>query len=82
LRLLASFLDDDAVRDMKSSDKYEWWSAGSDYQKLAVRDFVAMELSYLFRIDVELNLERTPDEWAKIRREVRQAVDKELAKEK
>jgi hypothetical protein len=82
IRLLASFLDDDTVRDMKSSDKYEWFSAGSDYQKLAVRDFVAMELLSLFRIDVELNLERTPDEWAKIRDAARQTVEKELAKSK
>jgi hypothetical protein len=82
LRLLAGFLDDDAVRDTKSSDKYDGPCAGSQYQKFAVRDFVATKLASVLGIEIELNPERTPDKWAKIREKVRQAVDKELAKAK
>jgi hypothetical protein len=82
LRLLASFLDDDTVREISSSDKYDTGSAARHYQKLAVRNLAAMGLASVLKIEVKLNPERTPDEWAKIRENVRQAVDKELAKSK
>jgi hypothetical protein len=80
LRLLAGFLDDDAVRDRGSSKQFEGPCAGFQYEKLEVRDFAAMQLASLVGIEVELNLERTPKQWAEIRQRVREAVDRELGK--
>jgi hypothetical protein len=89
LRLLASFLEDDTSREIGSSKKYEEPSlgahgiyAGAPYRKLDVRDFVAMELAILLGIEVELNPERTPAEWAEIRGKVREAVVQALGKPK
>jgi hypothetical protein len=82
LRLLAGFLDDDASRDTESSEKYDGLGAGFTYQRLAVRDFVAMELAQLLGIEVERNPDRTPAEWAGIRRKVREAVEQALGKPK
>jgi hypothetical protein len=82
LRLLAGFLDDDAARDRESSKKYDGPCAGFHYHRLAVRDFVAMELADLLGIEVELNPDRTPDEWAGIRHKVRESVEQALAKPK
>ncbi len=80
LRLLAGFLDDDASRDTESSEKYDGPGAGFTYQRLAVRDFVAMELAQLLEIEVERNPDPTLAEWAGIRRKIREAVEQALAK--
>jgi len=82
LRLLAAFLDDTAVRDTESSKKYDGPCAGFVYRKLSVQNFVAMELAGLLKMEVELKPDRTSEEWAKIRRQVRDAVDRELGKRK
>jgi hypothetical protein len=82
LRLLSAFLDDEAARDRESSKKYEGPCAGFTYRRLSVRDFVAMELADALGIEVELNPERTPEEWAEIRGKVREAVKQALARPK
>jgi hypothetical protein len=80
LRLLASFLDDATLRDADSDKRFEDGCAGEPYYTIEVRDFVALEIAGLMGTRVELNLERTPAEWAKIRAMVRQAMKKELGK--
>ncbi len=82
LRLLAGFLADDGFRDTESSKKYEGPCAGFTYEKLHVRDFVAIELADLLRVEVKLDPERPPQEWAKLRNQVRQAVERELGERK
>jgi hypothetical protein len=82
LRLLASFLDDAALRHYDSSSKFEGPCAGFLYHKIAVRDFVALEIAHMLGIDIELNLERTPEEWAKIRSRIQKVLKRELGKTK
>ncbi|MBI1914162.1 MAG: hypothetical protein HYS12_05410 [Planctomycetes bacterium] len=80
LRLLASFLEDATLRDRDSSKQFKGPGAGNQYDKLEVRNFVAMELARLLGIEVELNPDRTSEEWAVIRSRVRGALKHELDK--
>lgn len=81
LRLLAAFLDDDTVRMLRGhGSKFEGPCAGFIYKKLEVRDFAALELAALLRIEIEEKLHRTPEEWAKVRDRVRQALKREQDK--
>src|SRR5262249_59382198 len=82
LRLLANFLDDSALRDVDSSGKFDGPGAAFPYHKIEVRDFVALEIAYMLGIEIELNLERTPEEWAKIRSQVQEVLKRELSKTK
>jgi hypothetical protein len=77
LRILASFLDDATLREQDSSGKFAD-GAGYNYHKIEVRDFVALEIADMLGIDIELNLERTSEEWAKIRSRVQEALKREL----
>jgi hypothetical protein len=82
IRLLASFLDDAALRDEDSDKRFEGPGAGFPYHKIEVRDFVALQIAYMLRIEVELNLERTPEQWAKIRSQVQETMKQEMDKAK
>jgi hypothetical protein len=82
LRLLASFLDDASLRDENSSTKFDGVGAGFPYPKIEVRDFVALEIAELLKIEIKSDLKRSPEEWAKIRTRVREAVKRELDKMK
>src|SRR5262249_12228607 len=82
LRLLQSFLDDSDLRDAKSSSKFDGFCAGFSYPKIEVRDFAALEIVELLGIKVKVDPDRTPEEWAKIRSQVREAVTRELRKTK
>lgn len=82
LRLLSSFLDDRALRDNKSDTRFAGPGAGFQYEKIEVRDFVAVEIAGLLGIEVELDLDRTRAEWAKIRDKIREGLKRELAKMK
>jgi hypothetical protein len=82
LRLLSAFLDDAVLRDNASSEKFDGPGAGHPYDKISVRDFAALEIARIVSIDVETNLERTPEEWAKIRSQVQEALKHELSKAK
>ena len=44
--------------------------------------FVALQMAYLLGIKIELNLNRTPEQWAKIRRDVQQTMQRELSRTK
>jgi hypothetical protein len=82
LRLLASFLDDAALRDEHSNAKLAGPGAGFPYDKIEVRDFVAAQIARILGIEIELKLDRTPEEWAKIRRLVQEGLERELGKTK
>ncbi len=69
LHLLTPYLDDSTVYD-----------PGVSNRKIEVRDFVAMKIADLIGIAVERE-ERTPEERAKIRNQVREALESEPAKE-
>jgi hypothetical protein len=80
LRILASYLNDDALRDEKADHRFEGPGAGFPYGKITVQDFVAIEIGRFVGIKVETKLDRTPAEWAKIREQVREALKRELDK--
>jgi hypothetical protein len=80
LRLLAGFLDDAALKDVSSGSKFEGPGAGFPYNKIEVRDFAVWEIAGLVGMPVEVKLDRTPEEWATIRKAVREALEKEWGK--
>jgi hypothetical protein len=82
LRLLGAFLDDATLRDAASSEKYEGPCAGFVYDKLEVRNFVAMELAVLLGVEVELKPRRAASEWTTIRGQIRESVKQALDKSK
>jgi hypothetical protein len=82
LRLLSAFLDDAEVRDVKADKRYHGPGGGFPYDRIEVRDFVALELASLLEIEVELKLDRTSEEWAKVREKVREALKQEFDKKK
>jgi hypothetical protein len=82
LRLLAAFLDDAEVRDPKSDARFSGPGAGFPYGRIAVRDFVANVLAELLGVEVELKPDRTEAEWAEVRGKVRDALQRELGKER
>jgi hypothetical protein len=79
LRLLASFLDDLELRDQETDVRFGGPCAGFLYPRVEVRDFAAEALSSLLGIELELKLDRTPTEWAKVRADVQTALNRELA---
>lgn len=78
LRLLAAFLDDAEVRDIKADERFDRWSAGNQYERIEVRDFVALELAWHLGVDVTTKRNTTPAEWAKLREKVRDGLKREL----
>ncbi|OWK43164.1 hypothetical protein [Fimbriiglobus ruber] len=78
LRLYSSFLDDSALCDRKTDDRFSGPGASFNYDKIEVRDFIALELARLLGIDIKLKRNRTPAEWAKIRESVRVDLKREL----
>lgn len=81
LRLLAAFLDDTEVRDIKADERFGHWAAGHEYERIEVRDFVALELAWHLGVDVTAKRNATP-EWAKLREKVRDGLKRELDKAK
>ncbi len=82
LVLLATFLDDTELRDVKANNRFDGPGAGFPYDKIEVRDFVACQMAWMLDIQVDLKLDRTPLEWAKIRSQVRDALKRELSEKK
>jgi hypothetical protein len=75
LAFLQSFLDDATVRDMsRDPDRYVAVPAGDDFPRLEVRNYAALEIARLLKLD------RTPQpnwddvQWAHLRQEVREAL--------
>jgi hypothetical protein len=79
LRLLAAFLDDHEVRDVRSDERLKS-GAAYQYEVISVRDFVALELGSMLKINVPNDPKRTAEEWTKIRENVRAALKRELEK--
>ena len=52
------------------------------WDKVEVRTNVAVEMASLLRIEIKPDVNRRPEAWATIRKQVREAAEKELAKEK
>ncbi len=82
LHLLATYLDDSTLRDEDSDKRFHGPGAGFPYDKIEVRNFVALKMAYLLGIEVKLDFERKPAQWAKIRNHVREAAEREFGKEK
>jgi len=82
LRYLEAFLDDATERDLETDrKKYDGFPAGHEYPRLAVRDFVALELARAMSIAVPVKPDRGPAEWAAIRYRVREALAAERRRE-
>jgi hypothetical protein len=78
IRLLAAFLDDGTVRLLRGhGSKFEGPCAGFIYKTIEVRDFVALELAQTLGIDIEVKLDRSAEEWARVRDRVREALKRE-----
>jgi hypothetical protein len=79
LTYLATFLDDDTVRDTSSDPKkYRYGLGGLDFDPPpAVQDYAAMAMAPHFNIEIKLDFNRTREEWAKIREKVREAWKRE-----
>jgi hypothetical protein len=79
LAFLATFLGDSAVRDEDSNARmFEGLYAGFTFPRLAVRDFAAMQIAWILKIDVEPEPEWTKKQWSKLRERVREALKREL----
>jgi hypothetical protein len=82
LVLLATFLDDTELRDVKANNQFDGPGAGFPYDKIEVRDFVACQMAGMLDIQVDDKRDRTPEEWANIRSQVRDALKRELSDKK
>ena len=72
LRLLVAFLDDDAFRGNESVDRrFGAPAAGFPYAAISVRNFAALELAGMLKIEVPFDDKRAEADWAKIRDQVR-----------
>ena len=56
------------------------WSgvAGREYKRLEVRNFAAMQLAELLKIDADPEPDWTPAQWAELRAKVQAKVKEEL----
>jgi hypothetical protein len=71
LILLSRFLDDKELRDQRSDPRLMGPGAGFPYERIEVRDAVALDLASLLNIKVDDDRGRKPEEWAKVRAQVR-----------
>jgi hypothetical protein len=82
LTFLATFLDDDTVRDTSSDSKKYDGRGGLDFDPpIAVQDVAAMAMAPYLNMEIQYDLHRTREEWAKVREQVRQAWKRELERE-
>jgi len=82
LEFLSHFLDDDAVRDLKSNPKlFDGLYAGMYVPKIEVRNFAAWKIGPILRMGVEPDKDWTPGQWAELRARVRQSLAQELSRE-
>lgn len=72
LDFLAGFLHDSRVRDRNRSFQYEGACAGSEYEKIEVRNFAALQIAGLLGINVPLDPQRSPEDWSRLRARVRE----------
>ncbi len=75
LSFLATFLDDDAVRDEKADpEKFIGPYAGFTFPSLAVRDLAAMQIASLLKLEVEPRPDWSQEQWTKLRQQVQAAL--------
>lgn len=75
LAFLASFLDDQALRDAKSfPEMFEGSYAGSRFPRLEVRNFAALKMAEMLDIRADLKPKSGDAEWAKLRERMRKAA--------
>jgi hypothetical protein len=69
--LLAAFLDDDTPRDrsLKSEE-----SLSDDFRGITVRNFAAMHIAKLLKMDVQPNQDWTSAQWSALREQVRERL--------
>jgi hypothetical protein len=78
LRLLASFLDDVTVRDQSFDKRSEGICAAFLYEKIQVRNFVALRIARQFGLETAEKKDRTDAELAEIRETVQTKLKQEL----
>jgi hypothetical protein len=77
LAFLAAFLNDATVRDMKSAPKrYSGFPAGNDFPRLEVRNYAALEIGRLLKLDRTPQPSWNDEQWARFRQEVRDALER------
>jgi hypothetical protein len=75
LRLMADVLDDPSLRELLSGKD-------SAFATFDVRDFVGTKIPWLLGVEVDAKAATTPEQWERIRQQVREALKRELAKTK
>ncbi|MFL5245029.1 MAG: hypothetical protein ACJ8FY_23250 [Gemmataceae bacterium] len=71
IAFLASFLDDESVRDIESNPKmHEGLHAGYLYPRLEVRNFAAMKLAEILKVKAEPKRDWGEGEWKKLREQL------------
>lgn len=74
LELLSPYLDDETVRDAKADKRF-----AEDYHpKIEVRNLVTEWIVPFYGMRIEYTNKRTPDQWAKLREQVRAKIKQEL----
>jgi hypothetical protein len=72
---LTAFLDDATLRDLKSDPaRFEGFPPGEKFPRLEVRNFAAMKLAELLKIEREPLPSWDAEQWAQFRDEVREAL--------
>ncbi len=74
LKFLAKFMDDSSLYDREENKERFPFFEPDAYEKLEVRNFVALRLTDMLGMKVETNPKRTPEEWAKLRAKVREEL--------
>jgi hypothetical protein len=75
LAFLAAFLEDATVRDMKADLKrFDGDCAGMDFPSLEVRNYTAMQIARLLKLDRKPQPSWDAEQWARFRDEVREAL--------
>jgi hypothetical protein len=77
LSFLAQFLTDETVRDVSTNpEKFGGPAEGfGEFPRLEVRNYAALVLSRILKLKADPNSEWTAEDWAKLRLDVRKALD-------
>jgi hypothetical protein len=78
LDFLAAFLDDAAVRDVKANPETsdEMKAVCPDFPRVEVRNFAALKIAALLKMSVKPRPTWKPEQWAGLRKQVRQALER------
>lgn len=82
LRFLGGFLDDSSVRDITSNKDKFILCAGSEYEKIEVRNFAALQIALIAGTRVPENPQRTAQEWARVREKAKEILKLELTSDR